>query len=458
MAAATPKPDPIRALLPRGSGHQFVFCGDACSGVPGAAHEATFASINAVVRRLSPAPDFIIFAGDEIVGLTADADELRGQWGYWLDHEMAWVDRSTTRVWHTTSNHTVYDAASEQVFREVLALPKNGPPGQEGLSYWVRERDLLMVFVNTVWSGLGGEGHVETDWLRQVLADQADARYKLVIGHHPVFPINGFSGPYQREIGPEYTDIFWSILVEASVSAYLCSHILAFDVQVRRGVLQVCSAGAGTAHRMPEGIEYLHCVQAALDEQSFRYQVLDAEGLVRERLEWPLPELSQNGWVLLPLGISAASFTGKIAQDYPLLLQFSGEAAPPSAAGEQTLFAAFSPGALASCWIGFRGPDQKLTAIVQRAPGRSPSYWLGPAMEAAKPFEITLAVHTGMGPGGILYRLAADDPWSSLSAATAIGVEDVEWPARWSIGHGPGGSTDRPFLGSALVAQTVPIR
>jgi Calcineurin-like phosphoesterase len=298
MAAATPNPDPVRALLPRGSGHQFVFCGDACSGVPGAAHEATFASINAVVRRLSPAPDFIIFAGDEIVGLTADADELRGQWGYWLDHEMAWVDRSTTRVWHTTSNHTVYDAASEQVFREVLALPKNGPPRQQGLSYWVRERGLLMVFVNTVWSGLGGEGHVETDWLRQVLADQADARYKLVIGHHPVFPINGFSGPYQREIGPEYTDIFWSILVEASVSAYLCSHILAFDVQVRRGVLQVCSAGVGTAHRMPEGIEYLHCVQAALDEQSFRYQVLDAEGLVRERLEWPLPELSQNGWVL----------------------------------------------------------------------------------------------------------------------------------------------------------------
>ena len=66
----------------------------------------------------------------------------------------------------------------------------------------------------------------------------------------------------QREIGHEYTGPFWDILVRGRVLAYLCSHILAFDVQVHRGVLQICSAGAGTAHRMPEGVEYLHCVQA----------------------------------------------------------------------------------------------------------------------------------------------------------------------------------------------------
>jgi hypothetical protein len=65
-------PLPIRALTPRGAGHQFLFYGDACSGVPGAPHERTFASINAVIQRLFPAPDFILFTGDEIIGLTAD--------------------------------------------------------------------------------------------------------------------------------------------------------------------------------------------------------------------------------------------------------------------------------------------------------------------------------------------------------------------------------------------------
>jgi hypothetical protein len=72
-------------------------------------------------------------------------------------------------------------------------------------------------------------------------------------------------GAYQREVGPECAMVFWQTLVEGDVLAYLCSHILAFDVQVHRGILQVCTAGASTAHRMPQGIEYLHFIQAAID-------------------------------------------------------------------------------------------------------------------------------------------------------------------------------------------------
>lgn len=53
--------EPIPALLPRGAGRQFLIYGDSCSGVPGALHEQTFAAVNAVVRRLAPAPEFILF-------------------------------------------------------------------------------------------------------------------------------------------------------------------------------------------------------------------------------------------------------------------------------------------------------------------------------------------------------------------------------------------------------------
>jgi hypothetical protein len=41
---------------------------------------------------------------------------------------MAWLDRATIPVWHTTGNHTTYDVMSEEVFRAVLDLPNNGPP------------------------------------------------------------------------------------------------------------------------------------------------------------------------------------------------------------------------------------------------------------------------------------------------------------------------------------------
>ncbi|MGA7673020.1 MAG: metallophosphoesterase, partial [Nitrolancea sp.] len=284
-----PPDDPITALRPRGTGHQFVCYADSCSGVPGALHERTFAEVNRVVARLHPQPEFICFPGDEIQGLLADDDALREQWRYWIEREMSWLDHESIPLYHTTGNHTTYDDASEAIFREMLAhLPRNGPPGQAGLSYFVRRGDLLLVFVNTLWSGIGGEGRVETEWLDRTLAANADARHKLVCGHHPAFPVNGFSGAYQRELAPDNAAAFWQVLLRHDVIAYLCSHILAFDVQVHQGILQITTAGAGTAHRMPEEFEYLHCVQLALDEAGLRYQVLDNHGQLREWLMWPL--------------------------------------------------------------------------------------------------------------------------------------------------------------------------
>lgn len=443
----------IPSLLPRGNGHQFLLYGDSCSGVPNALHEKTFAAVNAVVQRLTPQPEFILFPGDEIIGLTSDPDVLHAQWRYWLDHEMAWLDRAVIPIWHTTGNHTTYDVTSETVFRAVLDLPDNGPPGQSGLSYFVRRGDLLMVFVNTLWSGLGGEGHVEIAWLETTLRDHRDARHKLVLGHHPVFPVNGFAGAYQREIGHEYTRPFWDIMVNENVLAYLCSHILAFDVQVHRGVLQICTAGAGTAHRMPEGVEYLHCVQAALDAQGLRYQVLDTDGVVRERMEWPRPSVNPASWRELPRGAQEAPFSGRLPSGCWIELRLVGQSASADIASPQTIMTAFEPASIAPFWLGLRGDRQTLTAIVGRDPGRSPSYWLGPDLLAGGAFDLHVAICPDMGPGGLLYRHHDTSRWSSFNSATARGLEQMTWPRHWAVGHGQGGGGDRPFRGAALSLQ-----
>jgi len=441
---------PIVALAPDGSGHQFVMYSDSCSGIPGALHEATFGSVNAIVRRLAPQPEFILFPGDEIIGLTPQPEALRAQWRHWLDVEMAWLDRQRIPVWHTTGNHTAYDRMSEEIFREVLQLPDNGPEDQKGLSYWVRRGDLLLVFVHTLWTGLGGEGHVETVWLQRVLKQHADAKYKIVLGHHPVYPVNGFSGTYQREIGHEYADEFWSILVDAGVAGYVCSHILAYDVQVHRGVLQICTAGAGTAHRMPEGVEYLHCIQAALDENGLKYQVLDTEGVAREHLRWPPAVREIAEWRRVAGGKSAALFTGLIGQGNVVELRVRGRTAAEPWAPEQTLFTAYGPHALAPIWLGMRGPKQTLTLVVGSAPGRSPSYWFGPDLPADSEFDFHVSLYPDMGPGGILHRHHDETAWSSLKAAAATGVEKVNWPAARNMGFGQHGPDDRPFKGDRL--------
>ncbi|MEM1399236.1 MAG: metallophosphoesterase, partial [Pseudomonadota bacterium] len=388
----------IQALVPANRGHQFVFFGDSCSGVPGTLHAASLARVSAVVQRLSPPPEFIIFPGDEVIGLTSDEAKLRDQWRHWFDVEMAWLDRARTPLFHSTGNHTTYDRMSERVFADVLShLPRNGPPDQEGLAYFIRRDDLLLVFIHTLCTARGGEGHIETDWLSDVLAQNSDARWKFVIGHHPAFPVNGYLGPYQRSIGSDYVPAFWRLLTENNVLAYLCSHILAFDVQCHSGVLQITSAGAGTSGLMPDDIEYHHAVQIALDDDGLRAQTLDDEGAVRETFAWPPPVPTRH------VDLQSGRHPTPWSQTHPPeLIHLTIRCTPRGSdlGRRQTVLTATDPQTGESpIWIGLAGPTQQLTIILQPFPGQSPHYWLGPAMEEGKPCQIELLLHAGMGPG-----------------------------------------------------------
>ena len=444
--------DPIPVMNAEPGGHEFVIYGDSCSGVPGAPHESTFRQINEVLQALAAPPAFICFLGDEIMGLTANPRELRAQWEYFFEREMAWLDRESIPLYHTTGNHTVYDTMSAAVFGEVVTRsPRNGPPDQCGLSYSLRRDDLSMIFVNTLHFGSGGEGTVETDWLEQTLEQHRDARHKLVCGHHPVWAVNGYAGEYQRTIERENGVRFWEILARHGVFAYACSHILSFDVQAHDGVLQICSAGAGTVHRMPPEIEYLHIVQAALDDKGLRYQVLDRSGRVREWLSW--------GWQLPPAA-DWASFEPRSAPCLTvdclsridparlIVWEIAGHMSGDIGLQSQTLLCAHAQdGALPYLWLGISGANNELTAQLSPVANRSPHRWRGPALPTDGGFCIQFAIHSGMGPGGLLWRWSDEHPWSSMEGASAWGVERLSWSHDWTLGSAGG---QRDFRGREL--------
>ena len=152
------------------------------------------------MTRLSPKPDFVCFLGDMIAGLPADhppataADKLRAQWNNVLTNHMTPLSDLGAAVYRIGSNHDSLDASSEAVWREVFAdIPANGPPGQEGLSYFVRRDDCLVIGLDVYATALGAPatagGRVDVEWVDRVLTEHADARYKLVLGHTPVFPV-----------------------------------------------------------------------------------------------------------------------------------------------------------------------------------------------------------------------------------------------------------------------------
>ncbi|MCY4019324.1 MAG: metallophosphoesterase [Chloroflexi bacterium] len=430
----------IPTIQPGAGGHHFVIYSDSCSGLPGEPQEENFRQINDVIAALDRAPQFICFPGDEIMGLTEDGDALRRQWAYFFERELAWLNRAAVPVYHSSGNHTVYDRMSESVFREAMAhLPQNGPPDQGGLSYFVRRGDLLMIFVNTLWSGTGGEGTVETEWLEATLAQHAEAGQKLVFGHHPVWTVNGYAGDNQRNLERGNGRRFWDALARHGALAYVCSHILAFDVQVHGGVLQICSAGAGTAHRMPPEEEYLHIVQAALDDDGLRYQVLDRAGEVREWLAWPWSLPASDGW--RPFTSDAArslpaDCLGRLDQVQLVVWQISGELpARPDGAPQMILRADAQDDALPWFWLGASGVDNRLTALLSPRANRSPHRWTGPALPQGERFSIQFALHSGMGPGGLLWRWRDEDTWSSLIGASSWGAERIPWSRSWRVGE-----------------------
>ncbi len=432
--------NPIPVLKPRAGGQQFVVYGDSCSGVADGMHEKNFSQVNAAIRALAAPPQFICFLGDEIMGLSADEAELRRQWQHFFEQELLWLDRAAIPLYHTTGNHTLYDSASEAVFREAMAhLPQNGP---RGLSYFVRRGDLLMIFVNTMDERCGGEGTVETEWLEDVLSKRRDVKYKLVFGHHPVWGVNGYFGDYQRLIERENGRRFWDVLRRHGVLAYFCSHILAFDVQVQDGILQICTGGAGTAHRMPAGEEYLHFLQAALDDEGLRFQVVDRNGHTREWLRWHWTLPPADAWP--PFEPSSAQALPRdclqgTAQSYLVVWEISLRLRREDEKRPQTILcAAAEGGAMPYLWFGISGVDRRITALLSPEANHSPHRWLGPPLPADQLLSIQVAVHSGMGPGGLLWRWNDDHPWSSMVGASAWGAERLPWSREWEIGASGG--------------------
>ena len=442
----------IPALLPREeSGHHFVLYSDCCSGIPGTPLEKNLQSVNSMVARIHPQPEFIAFPGDAVSGYTKDYAELRRQCNYWQGTEMKWARERRVPLFQSTSNHNTYDAGSEKVFREVHAdLPQNGPSGQKGLAYWFRRGDLLYVSTHQPDQRMP----IDHAWLDQVLNDNADARFKFVAGHYPVFPVNGYMAWPLWCFPPDQRQPFWDLLVRHGVHAYLASHIIAFDCQVHEGVLQMISGGAGTAYGpggfMPGRSEYFHAVQIAVDEQGLRYQVHDPTGSVRERLRWPLdlppvdhwqPVDNRNAHTLL----KPIDFTSEI-----VAFRIRGILANLAGNSDQTLICGVDSGeGVEPIWIGVDDSGRLLVRVVPLS-GDGWQVWKGPRLVVGQPFDFHVALHPGMGPGGVLFRSDESTVWSTLKGTSSKGCENLKRPQRWVIGHGQSGMADRPYRGESI--------
>ena len=92
-------------------------------------------------------------------------------------------------------------------------------------------------------------------------------------------------------------------------------------------------------------------------------------------------------------------------------------------------------GALPWLWLGVSGVDHRLTALLSPRTNRSPHRWTGPPLPTGQAFKIQFALHSGMGPGGLLWRWSDDEAWSSMIGASSWGAERLSWSHQWRMGE-----------------------
>ena len=413
----------IQPLLPRSKrGCHFVAYGDCCIGPPepGRRHEEHLAAVHRVMHRLDPRPQFACFLGDLIWGLTPehgpnhDGEALRREWAEKLAREMKPLADLDVPVFRIPGNHDTMTPVSEIVWREVFhEMPQNGPQGQEGLTWFERQGDLLIIGISVYAMNMGSPftmmgGRVDHGWVDRVLAEHSDAKFKLVLGHSPVHPVNGHNAPKWGMLR-EFGEPFWEVLVRHDVTAYLCSHVIAFDIQVHDGVPQITTGGAGTNSGpggcMPAPAEYHHCVQLAVDELGLRGQVLDTVGTAREQFQWPLPRDGVIEW------------------------SFKSEPLPPSPS--RVLLSGHSANdAFPRIHVSLDGYQPRLNVALYDPADVYPNSWHGPEVDIGRPFELTVAIDPAMGPGGVLARVG-NGRYSSLETDVPHGYKANGWPETW---------------------------
>jgi hypothetical protein len=103
--------------------------------------------------------------------------------------------------------------------------------------------------LNTAWPSLGGDGGIACGVLARRLGVLDPSLPIVVIGHHLIWPVNGFGNDLSPwNIPADEGERAWNIMRAKGISLYACSHIIAFDVQLHDGLAQLCTGGAGTEY------------------------------------------------------------------------------------------------------------------------------------------------------------------------------------------------------------------
>ncbi len=200
-------------------------------------------------------PDFVLVPGDLIDGHWWDGPEdVRENAERFYT---AWTSRMEDKgleYYAVVGDHEVgdndWDEAKQRLvptfkeeFANRLGMPRNGPPGEEGLAWSVEHKNLTLLAVDvfeqdasgTVTQAVSG---TQLAWVRNTLA-ASTSTHTIVTGHVPVLPTDVRRASSGLTLAGGAGAPLWTVISEGGASLYLAGEMHDISAAQKDGVLQV---------------------------------------------------------------------------------------------------------------------------------------------------------------------------------------------------------------------------
>lgn len=159
---------------PAGMPFRFAVLGDSGAGT---AEQFKLAGL-----MTEAVPDFALHTGDLIY---SGGERYRYRGRFFAPYAKL-IER--VAFWPSIGNHDDSKETHADPYREVFALPVNGPTGvTPENAYWFTYGDALVVILDSNLES--AELETQRDWLRGVFEDHVDARWRFVVFHHPPYTV-----------------------------------------------------------------------------------------------------------------------------------------------------------------------------------------------------------------------------------------------------------------------------
>ena len=221
----------------------------------------------------SEAPDFVLVAGDLVMGRWWDGEKHIKHWGkrYYTD----WIDRMKAqdlKYYAVVGDHEVGDNPwkpngrrtkkamgtmkcanisdlpfYEKAFVKHLKMPKNGPKGKEGLTYYFIHNNILFICVDVFEEehlqeaerGAATFTGNQVTWFEDTVRSHPDVNMVVVVGHTPI------AGPVRKQnssglmLQGGVKSPLWKVMAKHGVSLYLCGEVHAVTCIEKDGIEQI---------------------------------------------------------------------------------------------------------------------------------------------------------------------------------------------------------------------------